>query len=182
MVLPFVPVRWIGRELELGRPEVLQQRADALERRRAPPARRRRHADARLQVDVRVEPGPRRSRAGAAHASSGGASSTSTAQLGADLGRELGDLARLAHVGLGARRAPRAVRRVSCTTTRSTGVTSETFCSDFALRTAASTSPVDLEHERVAAGEPQPRRVRPRGAVDRALARTTTTPLRSRTA
>ena len=62
--------------LELGRAEVLQQRADALERGCAPLARGRRHADAGLEVHVRVEPRPRLEQASLTR--SGGASSTST--------------------------------------------------------------------------------------------------------
>ena len=120
--------------------------------------------------------------AGSAHAAVGRRELDLDPQLGADLGRELGDLARFAQVGLGAARAPRAARRCRARRPVATGVINETFCSDFALRTAASTSPVDLEHQRIAAGE--------RGAAPRPATtpggssppRTTTTPLRSRTA
>ena len=66
---------------------------------------------------------------------------------------EVGDLARVAHVG--ARRLERGqpLGGVDARRPASTGVVSDRFCSDFALRTSASTSAATCVHERVGAGE-----------------------------
>src|SRR5262249_5418869 len=124
--------------LELRRAQVLQQRADALECRRAALTRAWR-PDARLQVDVAIEPGTRLAASGEDHAASGGASSTSTRSSAASAVETCSILP--ASPSSPCARASAASRSaVSCTTTWRTGVISERRSSDFFLRTAASTS------------------------------------------
>src|SRR6478672_7765291 len=126
-------------ELLLGRAEVLQEDGDALQRRGA--ARPGRQADAGLHVDVRVEPGQRTEAGAIGHVWSFGASSTFTASSAPgthSMSPTTRPAARTSSIA-----APSAASRsgVSCTTTRVTGFARDTFCSDFSLRIAPSTSP-----------------------------------------
>src|SRR5262249_18992197 len=126
------------RKLFFRRTEIFQERGDALERGGAARSRRR-HADAGLQVDVRVQPAACVEGRAVGHGFSGGARSTFPGSSGPT---SISSTAILPASQTSLRAASSAATRsaVSRTTTRSTSVASERFCSDFSLRTAPSTS------------------------------------------
>ena len=159
VVLPFVPVRWIAGYSSCGEPRYCSSvpiRSSVGAPRRACAAGTPTPVS-RLTCASSQRAAPSRGRRGSSRGDRVRRARPRPAGRRPDSVVELGDLARLAQVGLGAARARRAARRCRARRPCVTGVVSERFCSDFALRTAASTSPADLEHERIAAVEAEPR-------------------------